>query len=165
MQQDLDCLVSENLARALGFAIKLSGSADVAEELVQDSLLRVARGFGSFDGRCSFRTWWFQILINLFRDRLRNKQDVHPLIADVSGGGDEPLEELITIELGEMVAQAISQLPLRQREVMVLITYEQLAVQEVCSVLEISAANVYSTLHVAREQLRQKLAPYLTEKE
>jgi RNA polymerase sigma-70 factor (ECF subfamily) len=66
-------------------------------------------------------------------------------------------------ELAELTAQLVSALPPRQREVLVLIAYESLSAPEAAAVLGISHQNVRTCLHLARERLRQQLAPYLGE--
>jgi RNA polymerase sigma factor (sigma-70 family) len=67
-------------------------------------------------------------------------------------------------ELRDLVAQRISALPVRQREVLVLTAYEQMKPREVAKVLGISESNVYANLHYARKRLREELTPYLSEK-
>ncbi len=67
-------------------------------------------------------------------------------------------------EFHEFVAERVSALPPRQREVLILMTYENLTAAETAELLDITEANVHSTLHVARERLRRELAPYLVEK-
>ena len=67
-------------------------------------------------------------------------------------------------ELAEIVAQRISQLPQRRREVLLLATYEGLNADEIASVLQMTTANVYSTLNIARSKLRRQLEAYLAKK-
>ena len=66
-------------------------------------------------------------------------------------------------ELRERVADSMARLPPRQRDVLVLATYENLTTDEIASVLQISNANVHSTLYVARQRMRKLLQPYLAE--
>ena len=74
------------------------------------------------------------------------------------------MSEAWASELGELVADRVSALPPRQREVLVLIAYEGLSPAEVARVLGISEANVHATLHVARRRLRTQLASLLMER-
>ncbi|MGE0378430.1 MAG: RNA polymerase sigma factor, partial [Planctomycetaceae bacterium] len=66
--RDLDRLVREHLPAAARFATRLTGGPDLAEDLVLEALLRVARSYRTFRGESTFRTWLFQIIINVFRD-------------------------------------------------------------------------------------------------
>lgn len=162
----LDELVHAHLSRTLRFAIRLTGDRETAEEIVQESLLRAARGWKSFRGESEFRTWLFRIVINVFRDRQRARH-ARPcsLPAHLQNPGQlSPPDVAINRELGRLVASRISALPPRQREVLVLTAFEGLTLREVAATLAISEANVHSTLHVARQRLKRELAPYLVEK-
>lgn len=159
-----DRLVREHLPACLRFATRLTGSVDAAEELVQDALVRVARNWQSFRGESRFQTWLFAIIVNAFRDRLAKRPEPERLpdgLSDTSG--TDPAKEVLAGELAERVAGAVSRLPPRQREVLVLIAYEGLSTAEAASALNVTEQNVRTNLHLAREQLRVKLAAYLTE--
>lgn len=162
----LDRLVLDHLPAALRFATRLTGDPERAEELVQEALLRVVRSWATFRGEAAFRTWFFRIVINVFRDRLRalstdeiqfdeNQTD----LIDLTDAG--PPQAAMAEELGRLVAKEVSRLPPRQREVLVLIVFEGLSVREVAEVIHISEANVHSTLSAARTRLKTRLAPYL----
>lgn len=163
----LDQLVQEHLPAALRFATRLTGDAQRAEDLVQESLLRAVRSWRSFRGRATFRTWLFRIVINVFRDHLRRVAP-EQLLADeehdefVDEASAAPPEVAIAAELGRVIAREIGRLPPRQREVLVLIAYEGLSAGEVAEVAGISEANVHSTLWAARARLKARLAPFIS---
>jgi RNA polymerase sigma-70 factor (ECF subfamily) len=162
----LDRLVVDHLPAALRFATRLTGDASRAEEIVQDSLLRVVRRWSGFRGEAEFKTWFFRIIINVFRDRLRGPagprsiDDSQADVADAKSAG--PPEAAMAGEFERLIAQEVSGLPTRQREVLVLIVYERLAPREVANVVGISEANVYSTLSAARSRLKARLAAYMS---
>jgi RNA polymerase sigma-70 factor (ECF subfamily) len=159
-----DRLVVEHLPGALRFAVKLTGDRESAEDVVQDALVRAARGWPAFRGEATFRTWFSRIVINAFRDRLRQPPP-EPIAEELADDkAREPLAAVLAGELSELVAKHVSALPPRQREVLVLSVYEQFSVAEVAALLGISEANVYSTLHLARQRLKSQLASYLAEK-
>jgi RNA polymerase sigma-70 factor (ECF subfamily) len=159
-----DRLVVEHLPAALRFAIRLTGDRESAEDVVQDALVRAARGWPAFRGEAAFRTWFSRIVINAFRDRLR-RPPLETMADEMpDDGAREPLAAVLAGELSEIIARHVSALPPRQREVLVLSVYEQFTPAQVAAVLEISEANVYSTLHLARQRLKSQLANYLTER-
>jgi RNA polymerase sigma-70 factor (ECF subfamily) len=168
MPMTLDRLVHMHLKDALQLAVRLSGRADSAEEIVQEALLRVAKSWKTFRGEAEFRTWLFRIVINVFRDWLKRRESSASLdgleesLPDRKA--DQPDSAMLRKEFQTIVAERVSALPPRQREVLVLMTYEELTAAQTALVLDISEANVHSTLHVARERLRRELAPYLVEK-
>jgi RNA polymerase sigma-70 factor (ECF subfamily) len=164
-ENTLNQLVLDHLPGMLRLAVRLTGSPDAAEEIVQEALVRVARSWRSFRGQAHFKTWLFRIVINVFRDQLRQRPSPEPLpeeLCDLRAG--DPALEAANNELGRLIGSRVSALPPRQREVLVLTAYESLAPREIADVLGISEANVHSTLHVARQRLRRELAPYLAEK-
>jgi RNA polymerase sigma-70 factor (ECF subfamily) len=62
---ELDRLAQEHMPAALRFAVRLTADREAAEDLVQDALLRVARGWQKFRGDSTFRTWFFRVLTEL----------------------------------------------------------------------------------------------------
>lgn len=161
----LDRLVLDHLPAALRFATRLSGDADRAEELVQESLLRVVRRWRSFRGEAEFKTWFFRIIINVFRDRWNEPAgplSIHENPDDVvDPASARPPEAAMAAEFEQIIAREVSRLPPRQREVLVLIVFEGLSVREVAKIVRISEGNVHSTLSAARSRLKTRLAPYL----
>lgn len=164
----LQRLVAEDLPKALRFAVRLTGCPETAEEVVQEALYRAARAVDSFRGESQFRTWFFRIVISAFRDHLASSARCRcpgaltDELADPHG--EEPSAATMAGELRDLVARHVSALPPRQREVLVLVTHEQMTPSEVAEVLGINQSNVHANLHYARARLREELAPYLMEK-
>ena len=75
----LDRAVRENLSAALALATRLTGGAELAEEIVAESLFRAARGWREFRGDASPRSWLFRIVINVHRDHLARRRSYEPL--------------------------------------------------------------------------------------
>jgi RNA polymerase sigma-70 factor, ECF subfamily len=161
-QHELDRLVTEHLPSALRFATRLTGDVDAAEELVQEALVRVARSWKTFRREARFQTWLFRIVINVFRSRLSGERNGGLPLADevIDRHAGDPASGAQERELAELIAARVSALPPRQREVIVLISLEDLSVKETASVLDITEANVHATLAVARARLSKELAPY-----
>ena len=160
-----DRLVREQLPKALRFATRLTGSPDAAEDVLQDALVKASRRWETFRGESKFQTWLFGIVVNAFRDGLARRREPGPLppeLTDTRHGADPPAQA-VAGELGEIVAKAVSTLPPRQREVLVMIAYEGMNTSEAASALDITEQNVRTNLHLAREHLRRQLAGYLTE--
>jgi RNA polymerase sigma-70 factor, ECF subfamily len=165
-RQTFDRLVLENLPAAQRFAVRLTGRPDAAEDVIQTALLRASRGWKTFRGGSAFRTWLFQIVVHAFRDDLddRARRPAETLTTDPADRRtNDPAALASAAELGRTVADAVSNLPPRQREVMVLHTYEQLTDVEVAGVLGITPQNVRTTLHLAPQRLREVLRQHLNE--
>jgi RNA polymerase sigma-70 factor (ECF subfamily) len=162
-RESFDRLLIEHLPAAQRFAIRLSGDVHAAEDLLHDAIVRAVNASGSFEGRSKFTTWWFAIIVNCFRDRLRARSAnvVDEDVTDVAAV--DPFRATDAREVGKLVAQRVSNLPPRQREVLVLVVYEQMPATQVAQVLGISEQSVRTNLSYARERLKQELAPYLNE--
>ncbi len=155
-------------------------SAAIAEEAVQDTWIGVVRGVEKFEGRSSFRTWLFRILINRARTaggrepRTVPLGDVEPAVAasrfTAAGAWAEPLEAWVTDADDRLVAgtwsdalrTALDELPSRQREVVVLRDVEGLSSQDVADLLGVSEGNQRVLLHRGRSRLRSLLEHELT---
>jgi RNA polymerase sigma-70 factor (ECF subfamily) len=163
-RDSFDRQMLEHLPAAHRLAIRLCGSLDMAEEVVQEAMCRASRAWTSFRGQARFTTWLIQIVINVFRDQIRRPRPVEPVPEELHDPRSfSPSEFLSGAELGELVARHVSALPERQREVLVLITYEQMPPAQVAEVLGISDQSVRTNLHLARQALKKQLAAYLGE--
>jgi RNA polymerase sigma-70 factor (ECF subfamily) len=146
----------------------------VAEEAVQDTWLGVVRGIERFEGRSSFKTWLFRILVNRARTAGAREERSVPLDAehavdpahfDAYGQWAEPVQRwgqelddrLESAVWAPILRSALEQLPARQRTVVVLRDVEGLSSDEVCSVLGISGGNQRILLHRGRSRMREML--------
>jgi RNA polymerase sigma-70 factor, ECF subfamily len=174
-EQAFAILVGRYQAALLTLAVGYVPSRAVAEEVVQDAWFGVLRGLGSFEGRSSFRTWLFRILVNRARTagaRERRSvavEDMGPVVDQsrfaATGMWSAPPElwlenlddQAMHAKMVACVRSAIGALPPRQREVVTLRDVEGLDSEEVCGVLDISHANQRVLLHRGRSKLRQVL--------
>jgi RNA polymerase sigma-70 factor (ECF subfamily) len=155
-------------------ACSMVASQQVAEEAVQDSWLGVVRGIERFEGRSSFKTWLFRILVNRVRSAgarepsdlsIETIQAVDPARFDAEGQWADPIEHwtvasddrLDAAIWAPVLKSALDQLPARQRQVVLLRDVEGLSNDEACAVLGISVGNQRILLHRGRTRLRQIL--------
>ncbi|MFD1938183.1 MULTISPECIES: RNA polymerase sigma factor [Nonomuraea] len=150
-----------------------------AEEVVQDTWLAVIGGIDCFEGRSSVKTWVYRILVNTAKKRGVRESRTLPWSAFEQDGGSAglgpvppggwkevpaawptPEGEALASEVRELIAEALTRLPPRQRIVITLRDVEGCTSDEVCEILEISAANQRVLLHRARATVRDRLADY-----
>jgi RNA polymerase sigma-70 factor (ECF subfamily) len=142
------------------FAWRLTGSQAAAEDVTQECFLALMRG-AAFDGdRGGLRTYLFGIVRNLVLRRLRTSEREAEAAADAPARVDV-LGDLLAAERSELVAAAMAQLPMLQREAVVLFTFEELSLEEIAKITGVDAGAVKSRLHRARESLHTALAPLL----
>ncbi len=164
-------------------------SRAVAEDVVQETWLRVLGALDRFEGRSSLKTWVFRILVNTAKTRAQREgrtipfsalQDVarvpeasveperfHPDDHPYHPGGwavpprELPEDRLLAAETRELIAEAIEALPASQRAVISLRDVEGWSSEEVRNALDISEVNQRVLLHRARAKVRQALEDYL----
>lgn len=156
-----DRLVLDHLESVHRFAIRLTGRADTAEELMQDAMVKAIRSWRTFEGRSRFSTWLMRIVINTHRDHRSRNAPPAASLESTDPPADTRPDPARLMESGDtarIIAQKISGLPLRQREVLVLTVYEQMDAHEVAATLGMSEQNVRTTLHYARQKLKEALA-------
>ena len=144
----------------LGQVLLVVGERVLAEEIVQDAMLAVWRGAGSFRGESSVRSWVIAIARRQTRDRLRGRRlrvVDDAFLADQPGSGPGPeVTALDRAELAE-VKGAIRELALPHREVLGLAFGSGLSLREVAGVLEIPVGTLKSRLAAARTALSRIL--------
>ncbi|HYM31196.1 MAG TPA: RNA polymerase sigma factor [Candidatus Cybelea sp.] len=156
-------LVTRHLNRAIALAQRITGNRSDAEEVAQEAFLRVWQTAPRWrlDGAL-FRTWFSRVLVNLCIDRKRR-----PGFAPLEAAGDPPdpgigaENALARDEEAAAVAQAVAELPERQRAALALCYWQEMSNVEAAEVLALSVGAVESLLVRARRTLRQKLGPRL----
>jgi RNA polymerase sigma-70 factor (ECF subfamily) len=138
----------------------VAGERVLAEEIVQDTMLAVWRGAGSFRGESSVRSWVIAIARRQTRDRLRARRlrvVDDAFLADQPGSGPGP--EVMALDRAELteVKGAIRELARAHREVLGLAFGSGLSLTEVAGVLEIPVGTVKSRLAAARTALNRVL--------
>ena len=144
----------------LGQVLLVAGERALAEEIVQDTMLAVWRGAGSFRGQSSVRSWVIAIARRQTRDRLRARRlrvvDDAFLADQPSPGPGPEVTALDRAELAE-VTSAIRELAPAHREVLGLVFSCGLSLPEVAGVLEVPVGTVKSRLTAARTALARVL--------
>lgn len=164
-------LVAKYHTRLLRLAESMLPSRAVAEEVVQDTWLGVVRGIDRFEGRSSVKTWLFHILANRARTTgAREARSVplgDPLEGRFTAAGEwsqppEPWSDavdarVVADKLASRIKQFLPDLPVAQRQVLVLRDVEGLEAADVCTLLGVSAGNQRVLLHRARAHVRARL--------
>jgi RNA polymerase sigma-70 factor (ECF subfamily) len=184
-------LVREHAPGLLRVARNYVSTQSVAEEVVQETWLAVLRSLGRFEGRSSFKTWLYRILMNTAISRGEREARSIPF-ATLAGESDEgepavdpsrfqtegrwaghwaapveswasPERRLLDAEAREVIDRTIAQLPTAQAVVITMCDVEGFAPDEVCNVLGVSLTNQRVLLHRARARVRQALEDYMGE--
>jgi len=153
-------LADRHLAPILRYGTRLLGDAHEAEDVAQETFLRLWQHGASYEPRGGKpSTWLYRIAHNLCIDRLRRRKEHADAGAlELAASGDRPSGELAKKELAEQVEAALAQLPERQRAALVLVHHEGLSQNEAAQVLDCGPEAVESLLARGRRSLRKLLA-------
>lgn len=166
----LAALVEAYAPRVFGLLFRLTGSRDRAEEMMQETFLRVVRTIDQYEDQGRFEAWLFRIAANLAKDegrRLVRRGTTSPLEdsgAEVSPGpaGSEdqgdPAARLIAREDTERLAACIAGLSDAEREIIVLRHYAELSFKEIADLLGIPLGTALARAHRALAKLRSELS-------
>jgi RNA polymerase sigma-70 factor (ECF subfamily) len=150
-------------------ALRLSGSAQAAEELVQETYLRAFRGWRGYRPGSNLAAWLATILRNAFLDEAR-KQSRRPaqesfedtseyyLYNQLAESGGEPQEAVLNRLGGGAIVESLADVPPAFREVLVLVDIGEFSYQDAADILGVPIGTVMSRLHRGRRALKQALA-------
>ena len=162
-----DRLVRPLLGNLLALSRRIAPTG-LAEDLLQDALLRAFRGIGKFRGTTSFRSWLVSILFHRASDLRRNASNCHlgvkPLEAAdwIADGMDkDPLQQVSARDILHRVEEAMERLPARQRMALHLRAVEGFSYAEIAQVLETSLGQCRNHVLLARRKLRERLGGLL----
>ncbi len=136
------------------YALRSTGRADQAEEIVQETFIRAFKGLARFSGRSSFKTWLYAIAINRARTQLKKQPRAQVELTSVSLATDEPEPKGWT---QARLQKALDALPEGYREVVVMHDVLEMEHQEIAAHRGCSVGTSKSQLHKARAKLRALL--------
>ena len=165
------------------FALRLSGSPDAAEDLVQETFLRAFRAWDQYTRGTNCKSWLFTICRNVFlRKRERGQRHDEILQEEVGKGtgmggtnvpivnpvwlstmGKDPEGSFFDSIVDEEILEAIDDLPEEYRTAVVLSDLEGLAYNEIAELMDVPVGTVKSRLFRGRRQLQERLRDYAEE--
>lgn len=162
----LNGLVERHYDPLMGYLYRMvGGDRALAEDLAQETFLRVLRSIAQYRRDLRFKPWLYAIATNLARNHY-NRADTRYTHSDADAPSDIELAELDTdtldaglLALDEVrqVLTALASLPDHQREVVALYYYQSLSLQEIADTLSIPLGTVKSRLSLAVRRLREMM--------
>lgn len=146
----------------LRYLTRQIGDPMVAEDLRQETLLRIERGLPNFAGRAQLKTWAFSIAGNVVADYLRQPQHRLKLVdieeAANASADDQTLDEQLVIdEMNSCVRGVIDSLPPDYRTALILHDLEGMTAEQTADVSQCSLATAKIRIHRARQRLKDAL--------
>jgi RNA polymerase sigma-70 factor (ECF subfamily) len=168
----LEALLERHEPQVYRFGMKMCRDPEDAKDVLQDTLLAMARGVRDFRGASSIATWLYTIARSFCIKRRRRSKfapveersldsDLADEAARLAAPGDDPAETLAGKQVERALEQAIAGLDPMYREVLLLRDVEGLTAPEVAEIVGASVQAVKSRLHRARLSVRERVAPLL----
>ena len=175
-QTAFEQLVQAHDQAVLRLALRITGSETDAQDIYQETFLKIYKKLGSFRFECSFSTWIYRIVTNLCLDHLRSNQnrretstiEVHPegeeydslnRVSDHSPANN-PEQYLLSRELHERISCALQGLAPRERMIFELKHFERLKLRTIAEILNTSEGSIKTALFRATQKLRFQLAGF-----
>ena len=153
--------------RMYRFLLRLTQDPAIAEDLFQQTWLRVIEKIGRYDARRQFEPWLFSVARNLTIDYLRQRRPDSLDVVDEFGSApvdrlttsdQDPLEKLLEYERAGVLATALATLPLIHREMLALRFEEEMKLEDIAEIAGIPLSTVKSRLLRALANLRERLS-------
>ncbi len=171
-------LVERYGGKLYGLGLKLCGSPEMAEDLVQDTFLQAFRNWHQFEGRAQPSSWLYAIAAHACQrhNRLRAGEPAHMAsfeelmpapsgpVADLQDFSSGPLADMLREEAAEIVDAALLQVPIDFRLPLVLKEIAELSMREIADILDLKPATVKTRVYRARLALRNALVESLPKK-
>ena len=172
-QDEFTQLLLPVLPAAFRTARQFGGDGADAEDAVQQASLQAWRAFGSFERGTNFRAWFLRIVLNVCRSTYRSRrrtpaalslddpdtgEEILSPASEEASAGAGPLAECIATLDQDEIGAALAGLPEDYRATAVLYFVDDLAYEEIATVLACPVGTVRSRLHRARRLLKQQLA-------
>jgi len=168
-------LVSRYKQSLYNFGLRMCDNPSDAEDLVQDTFLNVFRYMKGFRFETKFKNWLYRIATSACLKKKRRSKfapekelsldaflpgDESTVNVDPPRWASQPLDQLLDDELGNVIRDALMDLPEKYRLVIVLRDVEGFSTQETAEILDLTPTNIKVRLHRARLFLREALKNY-----
>lgn len=170
--QYFELLVRRYMQKAFHIAFGFTRDTETAKDLSQDAFLRAFAKIKQFDGRSTFYTWFYRILVNLCLDHARrNGKVVWQSLDELSDARGEqrqladhrfqPDQEAIAGEATRRASETLQAMPNKQRTAFMLRNQQGLSIADVAKVMKTTEGTVRVYLHRAVAALRQSLVEFV----
>jgi RNA polymerase sigma-70 factor (ECF subfamily) len=163
-------LVRKHGRRVYRSLLGILGSAEEAEDALQDAFLKAFLHLPNFEGRSRFSTWLVRIAINTGLQRVRSRKEVDSLDEEneefrprnIQAWSDTPEEFYSREELRRLVEKEVMKLPVKYRVALMLRDLEELSTEEAAAALGLSIPGLKARVLRGRLMLRESMVPYFS---
>lgn len=160
-----EAIVSYYQSYVYAIAYRFLYNEEDAEEIVQESFIRIWKSIAKFDEECKFTTWLYRIVVNLCYDKAKSEKRRNRLFtrtylasSELARRGDGSLEKEFTDkEMAELIKTTADGLSDKQRVIFVLRDIENLSTREVSEITRMSESSIKTNLCFARRSIREQI--------
>ena len=167
-----DILVHKYMEKAFHIAFNFTRDKEEAKDLSQDAFLRAFSRIKQFDGRSTFYTWFYRLVVNLCLDYTRRKGRVrwqsldaiveeNPERAELADSSSAPEQQAMAGEAKHRAESTLKSMPDKQRTAFLLRNHQGLPIADIAKVMKTTEATVRVYLHRAVAALRQSLLEFV----
>ena len=171
-QRAFEDLVERHKQKAYHIAFDFARDREDAKDLSQEAFLKAYTNLKKFDGRSSFYTWFYRILVNLCLDYKRRQKrtptdsfdetlESHMEPSHEPPRPRSPDQQVLAGQISHKVGEALQALPNKQRTAFILKNHQGLSIREIAELMETAEGTVKVHLHRAVTALRQSLAEFV----
>lgn len=155
-QEAFDDLVRKYQRQIYSLLYRMVGNHDDASDLLQKAFMKAYTGLRGFERRSSFKTWVYQIAINLAKNFYRDRSRVEQVPIDevVIARNPRTVEQLISQEQRLRLRQSLAYLPEKQRITVMLRTQENKKFDEIAEIMSCSLGTAKANYHHAMQKLK-----------
>lgn len=156
-------LVAELSPMLLRYLRRYVGDPSLADDFLQETLVRMERGLAGFEQRASVKTWAFSIASRVAADYFRRPENSLDIVgieeaAEIADVEPQVDARLVVAQMSQCVRQVIDSLPTDYRTALVLCDLEGMSAEQVAAVCNCSLATAKIRIHRGRARLKEKLA-------
>jgi len=165
-------LVKKYKTKVFNLAWSLTRDRETADDLAQEAFIKAYIALPKFQFKSGFGTWLYRITVNHVNDYLRKKNKMSKMLfekmKETPHFQEDEMKKIEKEQIGEQtikfVRQGLKTLPEKYQVILSLRDIQGFTYEEITKILKISPGTVDSRLHRARKMLRQKLAPFFSQK-
>jgi len=160
----LHVLFETHKDRVYSIALRYCGDAALAQDITQDTFIKLFSTLSGFRGDSKFESWLYRLVVNSCFDHKRKSRRLVPLFdrfrSLLRAPSASALEDVMRTEMSGRLRAAIAALPPDQRMVIVLRYTQNLAYDEIAEIMGCSAGTVGSRLNRVHKRLEARLKPH-----
>lgn len=154
LPEALDLLLRRHYDTIRAFAYRLCGSIEECEEVTQESLVKIARSIRNFRAQAKLSTWFYQITLNVVRDRSRARKRRERVRDKLQVESSLQAQSYVASATSKEVQQALALLSPKEREAAVLVFFQDYSHAEASEVLGCAESTISWRLFCAKRKLK-----------